>query len=306
MNKIDITFGIPVYNSEKYIGDLLECFKKNTTINYEIVIVNDGSTDNSLKIIKQANIKNLKIINQSNQGVSKARNTIIKNASGYWITFIDSDDLINIDEYEKVVNNLLYLDYDYYVDSRNLISSRNITKLIENEIINSPCGKFYKLSILRKFDILFDERYDLGEDLLFNLEYFKHASNYKVFNSNMYCVRKDNNNSLSRKYRDNKYDVLLEVNKKCKSIFKNKKYLKSLEYIKIKNSISCVKDMYRYNIPNAVNIVNKMKHNYKREYIILNSFKTTLIYNMWYIFPASLIYIIVKEYNVLRRKNEKN
>ena len=102
--EVIITFGIPMYNSEMYIKELLDCFDHDCEISYEILILNDGSKDNSENICRNYNNKNIRLINEKNSGVSVARNNIIKNALGKYLTFIDSDDLIDFKKYIDMVN----------------------------------------------------------------------------------------------------------------------------------------------------------------------------------------------------------
>lgn len=93
-----ISIIIPLYNVEHYIKNCLISLENQYEKNFEVIIVNDGSTDNSVKIVEdfQHNSKlNIKLINQSNKGVSAARNTGIKYACGEYICFIDSDDMLD-------------------------------------------------------------------------------------------------------------------------------------------------------------------------------------------------------------------
>lgn len=82
---------IPVYNVEKYIGKCLESVMNQTYKNYEVIVVNDGTKDNSMEIVKQYPVK---IIEQENQGLSAARNAGVKKATGEYLIFLDSDDSI--------------------------------------------------------------------------------------------------------------------------------------------------------------------------------------------------------------------
>ena len=85
---------IPVYNVEEYIKECLESVMKQTFKDYEVIVVNDGTKDNSMDIVKKYKVK---IINQENQGLSVARNTGVKSAKGEYIIFLDSDDTIEAD-----------------------------------------------------------------------------------------------------------------------------------------------------------------------------------------------------------------
>ena len=96
---------IPVYNVEKYIKKCLDSVFTQTEKDYEVIVVNDGTKDNSMDIVKNYDVK---IVNQKNQGLSEARNTGLKNAKGEYILFLDSDDYIEKDllkELNKSIKN---------------------------------------------------------------------------------------------------------------------------------------------------------------------------------------------------------
>lgn len=96
-NDILVTVGIPIYNAEKYLDECLESVTAQTYKNIEIILVNDGSTDNSLSVCKRwrENDDRIKIINKKNGGVGMARNSVIDIANGDYICFVDADDIIS-------------------------------------------------------------------------------------------------------------------------------------------------------------------------------------------------------------------
>src|SRR5690606_15460378 len=102
MKKPLISVVIPVYNVESYLENCINSIVQQTYSNLEIILVNDGSTDNSTKICETAASKDSRIvlINQKNQGVSSARNNGLSIARGEWIYFIDADDFLNLDTFE--------------------------------------------------------------------------------------------------------------------------------------------------------------------------------------------------------------
>src|SRR5690554_5521626 len=94
---------IPLYNKELSISNTIQSVLDQTFQNFEIVIVNDGSTDNSVKEVEKFDDKRIRLIHQENQGVSAARNRGIKEARYEWIAFLDGDDLWekeHLEEYE--------------------------------------------------------------------------------------------------------------------------------------------------------------------------------------------------------------
>ncbi|WP_297712214.1 glycosyltransferase [Clostridium sp.] len=106
MDKFKVSIIIPVYNVEKYLVECLESVVNQTLDNIEIICINDGSTDGSLKILEDYNLKykNIKIINQENSGLSAARNSGIKVAKGKYLYFLDSDDYIELNSMEECFN----------------------------------------------------------------------------------------------------------------------------------------------------------------------------------------------------------
>ncbi len=312
MKDIELTFGIPVYNAEEYICDLLNCFKENASINYEVIIVDDGSTDNSYNICKKYENEIFKVFHKNNDGVSSTRNYIISHSNGKWLTFIDADDLIDFNAYIYLYKLIKNSNYNYCIGVFNnkkykgLLKTKNkLSYLIENEIINSPCNKFYKLDILKKNRISFNVEYSLGEDLLFNIDYYNRipSRNIYFFYNGMYKMRTFNGSSLSRKYRANKFEEKMEINDTCRKYFNEVEILKSFEYIRIKNCFSCVLDIVKFpdKFPSSKIYINSLKKYKRRKYIVLNNFKTTFIYLAWYFMPASIIYFFTKTYDVFRK-----
>ena len=101
---IKYSFIVPVYNTEKYLDKCLDSLVKQTLKDFEIIIVNDGSTDNSIQIINkyQEKYSNIKLINQNNQGLSMARNNGVKKSEGEYLIFIDSDDYVELDLLKQI------------------------------------------------------------------------------------------------------------------------------------------------------------------------------------------------------------
>jgi len=315
MKYTDLTFGIPMYNAGKYISELLTCFKDLDNIHYEILLIDDGSTDNSLAIVKRAKIRGLRILEQENRGVSATRNRIIKEAQGKWITFVDADDLIKFEKYAEIfqiIKKNELLEYIINIEDEKKYTKLNIIKenqkkiayLIETEIINSPCAKFYKKEILQNNNIFFDEKYSLGEDYLFNINYLSKVENVFFTNEKMYIYRIINLNSLTAKYRPDKFEELMSVNH-ASNVFDEAEIKKAIEYIRIKNCISSLKDEIQENRnKNYLHAyIRKLKKYKSRQYFVLNNLKTTVIYNIWYLFPNSLLIFVVKLF-LLKKSNE--
>lgn len=106
MNEIAVSVIVPVYNVEKYLARCLDTLINQRLNNIEIICVNDGSTDNSARVLDEysKNDSRIIVINQQNGGLSVARNTGMKYAKGEYIGFVDSDDWVDLDFYEKLYN----------------------------------------------------------------------------------------------------------------------------------------------------------------------------------------------------------
>ena len=99
---IKVSVIVPVYNVEKYIRQCLESIINQTYKNLEIIVVNDGTKDNSMKIVEEyLSDERIKVINKENGGIASARNRGIDEATGEYISFVDSDDWLELNTYEK-------------------------------------------------------------------------------------------------------------------------------------------------------------------------------------------------------------
>ncbi|PLR68735.1 glycosyltransferase family 2 protein [Bacillus sp. UMB0893] len=199
--KIKVSVIIPVYNAEKYLSECIDSLLNQSLKECEFIFVNDGSHDKSKEIIESYRIisNKIRLINQKNRGVSAARNVGLKIASGEYIGFVDADDSINTDMFETLYNKGSISNCDVVIS--NIISQINDKKLItkysfpENTIINekfikneilthliksdnfnSVVNKIFKSSILKSRNVMFPENVVLGEDGLFNINFFKIAS----------------------------------------------------------------------------------------------------------------------------------
>ena len=105
-SKIKISIIIPVYNAGNYIKKCIDSILSQTYENFEVIVINDGSSDNSWELLNKyySDNKKIKLFNQENKGVSMTRNFGIDNANGDWITFVDADDWIENNTLERIVN----------------------------------------------------------------------------------------------------------------------------------------------------------------------------------------------------------
>lgn len=183
---------IPVYNREDCIWRCIQSIREQSYRELEIIIVDDGSTDQSGMICDQLQREDTRIsvIHQKNQGVSAARNYGIRVASGKYIQFVDSDDTIEKYMCEKLVKRQIETDADMVICGYNLIKKEKIEHIeatnsffvnlgcfvdefayyLKNFLLHNPWNKLY---LREKIRIPFDVNYFAGEDLLFNMEYLR-------------------------------------------------------------------------------------------------------------------------------------
>lgn len=161
-----LTIIIPTYNCGKYIARLLECLDKQLTSDVEIIVVNDGSTDNTLEILND--FRNIKVIDKPNGGVSSARNVGIENSTGEYIAFIDADDMVTEDYIKKILDKIEE-DYDYFYISWKFTGNQDREIIIDEEPIYWNCcvwNTVYKRKIIG--GIRFNESMHFAEDYDFN------------------------------------------------------------------------------------------------------------------------------------------
>lgn len=204
MNNPIISIIVPVYNADNYIRRCIDSILRQSFTNYELLLINDGSKDDSGLICDEYAQKDsrVKVFHKENGGVSTARNLGIEKSTGEWITFIDADDWVepgflnnvgnlsnnNIDwvfaEWRTVWDRVHLNEINEYGD-KNLFNSRQSidnmwNKMANLDIFRCPWGKFFKLSIIRKNNLYFDQELRYGEDTVFNYEYLIHSNCIKL------------------------------------------------------------------------------------------------------------------------------
>lgn len=212
MQKLSII--IPVYNVEKYLCICLESIFESTFRDYELILVDDGSTDNSGIVCDDYAKKDerIKVIHTKNGGVSKARNIGIKAANTKLITFIDADDFISKTFLENLYHETcVNCDVDFveagctnYVDGKisnieqyyDYYSGGDMDKLF-HVYRGLVFSKLFKTSILKNNNISFPEFVFSGEDQLFTTKYLAHIKSYSLLPETGYYYRRDNLSSIT-------------------------------------------------------------------------------------------------------------
>ncbi|MBI0037005.1 glycosyltransferase [Gilliamella sp. B14384H2] len=227
--KPKLTIVVPVYNTEKYLRKCLDSLVNQTFKDIEILCINDGSGDNSHIILNEYAKKDsrIKIFNKANGGLSSARNVGIEHASGYYITFLDSDDYVESNAYELALSRFINDTVDLVHFSTNLVMEENdcerynhdyfqhkfsglvkLTSYVINFMDVCAWNKIYKLSIIKDYSIRFPEG-KLYEDNPF-------FWSYALVSDYVYFVPERLHNYLSRKNSIMNLTLQVQKNKENK------------------------------------------------------------------------------------------
>jgi len=249
---------VPVYNSSDVLCECVNSLINQDYENIEIILVDDGSTDNSGEICDsfQEKDKRVKVIHKKNEGQSAARNLGIQESSGDYVMFIDSDDWLDLDAVSTLVsyadeNDLdvtrfnyirefesksipkknTFLEEKIYEDEECKKLCRQILGLVRKELSNpeninflsSVCFNVFRKKILLEKGITFKDLKLIGsfEDGLFNFETFMHINRFGYVDRCFYHYRKTNDNSSSKKYRENYMEKQLRLFAYLKEISSN-------------------------------------------------------------------------------------
>ena len=225
MPKISVI--ITVYNVEKYLSRCLDSVVNQTFKDLEIICVNDGSTDNSAEILDRyaSKDKRIIIINQKNGGLSAARNTGLRHASGQYIGFVDSDDWIDIDYYECLVglaekNNADIVMAGMRVVDQDNISDNTTPNMVTNNFVkkikNLPNGgindKLLKSELFQGLEFPVGRYYEDNVVLLKVMYYskivvFTNSVSYYYFMNQSGICRTTNNDIVKHKIQDRLYSA---------------------------------------------------------------------------------------------------
>lgn len=234
---IKVSVIVPVYNAEKSLENTLKSVLRQELKEIEIILVDDGSTDKSGEIINKYKNKDsrIKAIFQKNTGVSGARNTGIKFATGRYIGFVDSDDLVVSDMfikmYKKAINNNadivccgIVLESNYKkIEIKPTNKEMVIKYLFDKEKyiykdayidawrkgFSECCNKIYKREIINYNNLYFDVNKKYGEDHEFNLKVFTKANNIVLLPDTLYLYNRKNNNSVTRSYLNDMLNIAI-------------------------------------------------------------------------------------------------
>lgn len=214
---------IPVYNAEKTLNRCINSILEQSNGDFEILLINDGSTDNSGVICDSFSAQDhrIKAIHQTNQGAAVARNTGLNLASGEWVVFVDADDYITLgyipekfeSEMDMYIQNWRFNapdgEYVEYIPPQ--IVSEELPIFLQEyahyDLFRGILCKFCKKSIIDAYKIRFEKGIHLGEDTLFFMDYLQHCGNIQVLGSGDYIYIRPSEGWI-RKYNLSLNEVL--------------------------------------------------------------------------------------------------
>lgn len=283
-NKPLISIVIPVYNGENYIEECINSITNQDYKNIEIIIVNDGSKDNSKNIAEKLRRKDKRIIiiDQENAGVSTARNNGIATAKGEYITFIDVDDYISRDyisyyykllkennaeialtpfprKFNEKTKKLEEQEISDYVEIWS--GEETAAQMLYYNIVIAPWNKMISMKLINENGIKFNPKLSFGEGFNFSVDCFQRAKRVAVGHKKVYHYRVDNPNSVMTKLSLKLITGSIEAQKTIKEnlVNKNKQMLDACKYANWHTYCDCY---------NTIVGSNKIKY-FKKEYKML-------------------------------------
>ena len=293
MNQPLISIVVPVYNTAAYLEKCIDSILNQTYKNLEIILVDDGSTDNSGNICDEYKAKDNRVIviHQANSGVSSARNIALDIAKGEYISFVDSDDWIEADMYKELLQQLLVEESDiamcgYYYDDGSVIEKKDFCyksiHLTNEEAMaaclsrknNMFCAVWATLIRKKLFDqVYFPTDIFVKEDAVTLMAVMKNANNVVYMSRKFYHYVQNNNSALHK--RNTRYWTFLKAHDVLTDILKNNSKM-------VKDALS--KSVIRYDIRNAIeasdngNLVDEL---YRRLYKNMRKhFRLSVIFSL--------------------------
>ena len=301
MNKYKISVIIPVYGVEKYIDKCLNSLVKQSLKEIEIIVVNDGTKDNSQEIIDKYVKKypdKVKSFIKENGGQGSARNYGLEKANGEYIGYVDGDDFIEKDMYKKLYNKAKELNYDIVVCGNYNVSedykTRNIDVFINNyntDLENILFGKMAVWNKIYKKDILINNKLEFKqkvwyEDLAFTLKAIINSNSYAFVDEPLYdyLIREGstmNNSNVKRNLEilEAFDDILLYIKQNKKEEYLNKIEFLAIDHIYISAIVRVLRakadnNIKKETIDRLINYMSENFPNYKRNEYNNNNYKS--------------------------------
>ena len=246
MNNIDLSIIVPVYNVEDYLRRGLDSILlQPSSITYEILLINDGSSDKSGAICDeyQSNFSNVFVSHIENNGVAEARNLGISLSKGNYLYFMDPDDFLSDNFFEKISSNLkqkwdvLSFGYNEIKENRNTVLScrphfythcgllgknefRNeFIELFKTDMMYNVWSRIYNKTFILKHDIRFPNK-QIGEDTLFNFQVYRHLNTILFIDSILYNYIAGRSGSALTSFHPRRIEIQLDELQELQKLLK--------------------------------------------------------------------------------------
>ncbi len=266
---------IPIYNAEKTLARCLDSILRQQFSDYELLLINDGSTDDSDAICREyANTYPCaRYFAKKNGGVSSARNLGLEQAKGEYILFVDSDDYVLQDYFallshtlESNAVDLLMFGYrnfggastewdtgEFYENAEVGVAKR-VSSAMQQYLFSSLWSKAFKRQIIERNNIRFSNDLAIGEDQAFIFTYAMHIRSIGSIENHLYNVDVSDGNSLSRKERPYLTEQLMEVNRRMYAAYRVTEHLPeaaryyetALSWMAFRSAYSCCKELLKF------------------------------------------------------------
>lgn len=272
-----ISIIVPIYNAEKYIHRCLDSLLAQTYKNFELILINDGSIDNSGKICDEYSQRDnrIKVIHKNNGGVASARQCGIENAKGEYTIHVDPDDWVESNMLEELYNKAIkekadVVICDFYVEEKDKTTYReekiseeeNTENFLQNILLHKLHGslwnKLIKLACYKDFNISFVENLNTSEDYLICVKIFMNNVNIVYLNKAFYHYDQySNSNSITHEYNIKTFRMHQQLLVELENVLNNR-----YESILFMQKAKIAKLCFEHNILTP----EEFKETYKKEY----------------------------------------
>jgi len=248
MDRIALSIVVPVYNGEQYVEQCISNIEKQTFKNYEVIFVDDGSSDSSGEIIDRliSSKEKYRVFHKENGGAASARNVGIDNARGKYITFYDLDDELSPQIYEKMVNLIdssnadiavcgfyfkvenelkitQYLEPNSYPNSLYVGRDEIREKLVDmwdSDILSNVWNKVYRMSLIREKNLRYRDGHVYTEDRVYNRQFLENCESVVLTDECLYYYVRERVGSTTEKYRADYFTIRQKEYKEFQDHFK--------------------------------------------------------------------------------------
>ena len=265
---------IPVYNAESTLRRCLDSIVNRSFSDYELLLINDGSSDGSDAICREYayKYKQIRYFSKENGGVSSARNIGLEQSHGEYILFVDSDDYVS-ENYFAAVSKAMYntpdllmfgcrkfgvntseRDTGTFYENTEIGTAERISSAMRQYLFSSLWNKAFKRQLIEQNNLRFENDLSIGEDQTFIFTYAMHIKSIASIEDHLYNVDISGENSLSRKARPYLTEQLMEVNRRMYAAYRSAEhsaeaasyYEAALSWVTYRSAYSCFKELLKF------------------------------------------------------------